>query len=167
MAKSTPLEVGVVLTGDNPLSEYVKAIVAIVAAALAVLGSAMTDDQLTSVEVVNVALAFVTATGVYLVPNLPTGPGRYAKAIVAVVGGGGQVLVLILSDGLGFTQVTIADWITVLLAAIAALGVGVLPNAKLADVEPLAMRTPACRLVDCPRRSNHLVGDSGCIGGAL
>ena len=55
------------------LAEYAKAIAAIIAAALAVLVTAVTDNVITPLEAVTIAVQVGAAIGVYLVPNLPTG----------------------------------------------------------------------------------------------
>ena len=80
-------------------SHYAKALVAILTAALAVLVTALDDSIITAVEGAHIGLAVLTAIGVYLVPNLPTGVGRYAKALVAVAGAGLQAAVPLLTDG--------------------------------------------------------------------
>jgi hypothetical protein len=109
-------------------SRYTKAVVAILAAVLVVFGAAITDDVVTTLEVVNVAIALVTAVGVYLVPNLPAGPGAYLKAAVAFLGAGLAALVTVLGSG-GLADVHPSAWITVFLAALGGVGVYVLPNA--------------------------------------
>jgi len=116
------------------IRHYAKAIGQILAAALVILVAALSDGTISPVEFVNIMIAIVTAAGVYLVPNLDSGIAKYAKAIVSLVGAALAALVLILSPGIGFDQVTLADWLTVLLAALAAIGIGIVPNApKLAS----------------------------------
>ena len=111
------------LAAPLPLSRYTKAVVSILAAALVALVSALTDDVVTQVELVLVCIAIVTAVTVYLVPNLPTGPARYAKAITGFTGAGLSALVLIVADG-----VTLSEWLTVAVAALGGIGIAVLPN---------------------------------------
>ncbi|WP_022886349.1 hypothetical protein [Glaciibacter superstes] len=108
---------------------YAKAIGQIIAAAVIILVAALSDGVISPVEFVNIIIALFTAAGVYLVPNLDTGIRAYAKAIVSVIGAALAALVLILSPGIGFGQVALADWLTVALAALAALGIGIVPNA--------------------------------------
>lgn len=115
------------------LTRYTKAVVAIVAAVLVVLGAALTDDTVSQLELVQIAIALVTAVSVYLVPNLDAGTRRYAKGGVAFLGAGLAALVTVLSDG-----VTYSEWVTVALAAIGAVGVVILPNRTN---EPLRMQT--------------------------
>lgn len=105
-------------------SRYGKAFVAIVAAVLAVVITALTDNVVTLTEGLGIGVAFVTALSVYLVPNLPSGAGRYAKAAVAVVGTGLQAAVPLVVDG-GFPS---SAWLLVALAALGALSVGITPN---------------------------------------
>lgn len=105
-------------------SAYAKAIVAIAMAALTALVAALTDDQLTVVELVHVAVAVVTAVGVYLVPNLPSGVGRYAKALVAIAGTALQAAVPLLTEG----SIGVSGWLIVILAALSAVSVGIVPN---------------------------------------
>lgn len=105
-------------------SRYAKALVAILTAALGVLVTALTDNRVTPVELTNLAIAVLTAAAVYLVPNLPAGPGAWAKAIVAVAGTALQALAPLLLEG----HVTPAGWVIVALAALGALGVGIVPN---------------------------------------
>ena len=116
------------------LAQYAKAIVAIIAAALAVLGAAVTDGIITPIEAVNIAIALFTAVGVYLVPNLDTGPRAYAKGIVAFVGAGLGALVIVLGNAGGWGDVTLSAWITVALAALGGVGVVVVPNLQLEDL---------------------------------
>lgn len=105
-------------------SRYAKAIVAIVTAAVGVLVTALTDDVVTLVEALGVAIAVVTAVGVYLVPNLSDGVGRYAKGIVAVVGTALQAAVPLVSDG----SIPMSGWLLILLSALGAVSVGIVPN---------------------------------------
>ncbi|MBE1877304.1 hypothetical protein [Myceligenerans pegani] len=105
-------------------SRYAKAIVAIIAAALSVLVTALTDDVVTLAEVLGIAVAVVTAVSVYLVPNLPTGIGHYAKAIVAVAGTALQAAVPLAVEG----TIDVSGWLLILLAALGAVSVGIVPN---------------------------------------
>ncbi len=53
------------------MARYSKFLVAALTAALAALAAALTDNTVTSQEAVGVALAVLTALGVYVVPNRP------------------------------------------------------------------------------------------------
>lgn len=109
-------------------SVYAKAIVAILTAAASVLVSALSDDVVTLVEVLGIFVAVVTAIGVYLVPNLSSGVGRYAKLAVAVVGTGLQAAVPLATEG----AITNAGWLLTLLAVLGAVSVGIVPNRRTA-----------------------------------
>ena len=121
---------------------YAKAILAIITAALAALAAALTDGALSSAEAVTIGIAIVTAVGVYLVPNLDAGPARYAKAFVAAAGAGLAALATLLAEGLGLSQVTLSDWITVLLAILGAVGVGIVPNVSPAIIGEIEILEP-------------------------
>lgn len=105
-------------------SAYAKAIVAILTAALTVLAAALTDGVVVLDERFGIALALVNAAAVYLVPNLPSGIGRYAKAIVAVVGTALQAAIPLIVNG----TLPASSWLLVLIAALGALSVGIVPN---------------------------------------
>jgi len=111
------------------LAQYAKAIVAIIGAALAVLVTAVNDGVLTPLEMVTVTIAVLTSVGVYLVPNLSSGAQRYAKGAVAFLGAGLAALALVLTGALGWADVSLSDWLTVILAALGGVGVVVVPNA--------------------------------------
>jgi hypothetical protein len=110
-------------------SKYAKAIVAIIGAALAVLVVAITDNHVNGEELAHIALAVVTAFGVYMIPNLPSGILAWSKMIVAVVGTGLQALIPFLGG-----EMNTANWIVVLMAALSALSVGIVPNVKTEPV---------------------------------
>lgn len=120
------------------VSSYSKSILAVVAAGIAVLIPAIGDNHVDATEFVNVAIAIVTAVGVYFAPNGNGNP--VLKTLVAFVGAALAALVNILGGTLGWAEVSLADWLTVLLSALAAVGVYIVPNADVADddSEPLA-----------------------------
>jgi hypothetical protein len=99
------------------ISHYAKAIVYIALAVVGVLVTALTDDVVTTSELVNVAIIGVGAVATYLVPNLPEGPGGFLKAVVAVA------LQSFLTDG-----ITTAEWLQIAVAAFAGIGVYIVPN---------------------------------------
>lgn len=103
---------------------YAKALVAIGTAVLAVVVTALTDSTVTLAELLGVSVTGVTAVGVYLVPNLPVGPGRYAKAGVAIVGTALQAAVPLATGG----DITLTGWLLIALAALGAVSVGIVPN---------------------------------------
>lgn len=110
------------------LTTYSKSILMIIASAVTVLVAALSDNVVTVPELVNVAIAIVTAVGVYLVPNLDSGLARYFKFIVALIGAALVSLSSVLTDG-----VTSAEWLQILLAALAAIGVVIVPNKPIID----------------------------------
>jgi hypothetical protein len=122
------------------IGAYAKSIVSILAAALAILATALTDGVVTSAEYVNIGIATLTAVGVFLVPNLPDKARGYTKSIVAFGGAALAALITILGASYGFLDVTASDWITVLLAGLGAIGVAIIPNAP-APVATTAITT--------------------------
>jgi hypothetical protein len=119
-------------------SKYAKAIVAIATAGLTVLAAALTDGVVVLDERFGIGLAIVNAMAVYLVPNLPSGVGRYAKAIVAVVGTALQAAIPLIVNG----ALPASSWLMVLIAALGALSVGIVPNTvpELAPVRAIEDR---------------------------
>lgn len=105
-------------------SHYAKAIVAILTAVVTVMVTALTDNTITTAEVVQAAIALVAAVGVYLVPNLAEGAARHAKLIVAVLGATLQAVGVLLQGG----DLTAQGAMVVLVAALGAVSVGIVPN---------------------------------------
>lgn len=105
------------------ISHYAKALLYIALAVVGVLVTALADDVLTVDELVNVAIIGVGAITVYLVPNLPEGPGRFLKTAVAFVVAGLVAVQSFLSGG-----ITTTEWLQVAIAAFAGIGVYVVPN---------------------------------------
>lgn len=116
------------------VGQYTKAIVMILAAGVGILTAALSDNVVTPVEFVNVAIAILTAVGVYLVPNLPAGPGKVGKFIVALGGAAFTALAVIVANVTGFGDVTTSDWLAVLLAGLAAVGLYIIPNSDAIPV---------------------------------
>ncbi|WP_382307261.1 hypothetical protein [Herbiconiux sp. UC225_62] len=114
--------------GDIMLTTYSKSILLIIASAVTILVAALSDNVVTIAELVNVGIAIITAVGVYLVPNLDQGVARYFKFIVAILGAALTALASVLSNG-----VTTAEWLQILLAGLAAVGVVIVPNTPLID----------------------------------
>lgn len=112
-----------VVTDDQALGRYTKAIIGFIAAVLIAFHATITDDHVSAAELVNIIIAAVTAFGVWLVRELPETWRAHAKVAVAVLGAALAAANLALADG-----VTLSEWVTVALAAIGALGIGVLPN---------------------------------------
>jgi hypothetical protein len=105
------------------ITHYAKSLLYIALAVVGVLVTALADDVLTVDELVNVAIIGVGAITVYLVPNLPEGPGRYAKVTVTFIVAGLVALQSFLTGG-----ITTTEWLQIAVAAFAGIGVYVIPN---------------------------------------
>ena len=105
------------------ITHYAKSLLYIALAVVGVLITALADDALSVDELVNVVIIGVGAVTVYLVPNLPSGVGRYAKVIVAFIIAGLVALDSFLTGG-----VTMTEWLQIAVAAFAGVGVYVTPN---------------------------------------
>lgn len=91
--------------------------VAIVAAIWAALTDSATANAITPQEWAVVGTMAVGSFGVWIVPNLSEGVGRYAKGVVSFMTAGLPVLYVVLPGGL-----TNAELLEVLLAGAAAIG---------------------------------------------
>jgi hypothetical protein len=131
------------------IGAYAKSIVSILAAALAILATALTDGVVTSAEYVNIGIATITAVGVFLMPNLPDRHRGYTKALVAFGGAALAALLTALGANYGFLDVNPSDWITVLLAGLGAIGITILPNSPEPEVAVLeAYSAPAATTIN-------------------
>lgn len=107
--------------------KYGKALVAVAIAAVTALQAALSDHHLTPQEVVQVATAFATAVGVYLIP---TAPGwKWGKTAVAVV-----ISVLGALSTLVVNGPHSGDWTGIILAALMVLAVGAAPAVSVGAV---------------------------------
>lgn len=102
---------------------YAKALIYIALAAVAFLVTALSDSVLALDEILNLVIVVLGAVGVYLVPNLDQGVGAYAKTIIAFVTAGIVALLSYLTGG-----VSVTEWLQVILAAFAGIGVYIVPN---------------------------------------
>lgn len=102
---------------------YAKSLLYVLLAVAGVLVTALTDNVVTTSELVNVGIIGVGAVGVYWVPNLPEGPAQYLKTVVAFVAAALVALSSFLSDG-----ITPAEWLQIAIAAFAGVGVYIIPN---------------------------------------
>lgn len=108
--------------GEPPsVSLYGKGIAAVVAALAAALVA--TQGPIDTAVLIQLGVVTATAVGTYVVPNLDAGVGRYAKAIVGVVGAGLTATLPLLVGPLDAQAVAV-----VIVAALGSLGVGVVPN---------------------------------------
>lgn len=97
-----------------------KALGMVLVAVLTYIWAALTDGGVDRQEWIVATYTLVGAVGVYIVPNLSVGVGRYAKGIVAVLTAGLAVLQVVVVGGL-----TQAELIEVVLAGLAAIGLTV------------------------------------------
>jgi len=106
------------------MSLYRKAIVAVAGAVLMLLPAVLSDDRISNVEWVQVAIAAATAYGVWLTANVST--ATRAKAAIAGVLAGLNLLVTYLATG---GHITGSMWANLLIAVVVAAGVLAVPNA--------------------------------------
>ncbi|WP_336642351.1 hypothetical protein [Microbacterium sp. MMO-56] len=109
---------------------YAKSLLYVLLAVAGVLVTALSDDTVTTSELVNLAVIGVGAVGVYLVPNLPNGVAQYGKTAVAFVTAALVALLSFLSDG-----ITPSEWLQIAIAAFAGIGVYIVPNEKPSAVQ--------------------------------
>jgi hypothetical protein len=112
------------------MSKYAKAIAAIVMAVLTALQTVATAP-FTMQTGATIAVAALTAVGVYLVPVLP-GIYEWPKTIVAVLLAGAQAAVQVA----GSSAITTQGWITIVIAALGVVAVQVVPNKVTARPTP-------------------------------
>jgi len=116
------------------MSKYGKAIVAVLVAAIVYAYQALSgDNHISSVEWVSVAIAGVTALGVYVVPLAPG--AKWAKTAVAVVLAVLQVLTTVILGGLGTDEVLL-----LLITAAGAAGIWIAPATTVVG-DPIAGRS--------------------------
>ena len=105
------------------VTHYMKSLLYIALAVVGVLVVALNDDVVSTDELVNIGIIGVGAITTYLVPNLPTGVGQYAKVTVTFVVAALVALQSFLTDG-----ITTTEWLQIAVAAFAGIGVYVIPN---------------------------------------
>ncbi|MEU4016169.1 hypothetical protein AB0E56_13000 [Microbacterium sp. NPDC028030] len=102
---------------------YAKSLLYVLLAIAGVLVTALTDNIVTTSELVNVGIVGVGAVGVYVVPNSPEGVARFLKTAVAFVAAALVALSSFLTDG-----ITTSEWLQIAVAAFAGIGVYIIPN---------------------------------------
>jgi hypothetical protein len=112
---------------------YGKALTAVAFFVITAVQAALSDGHLTQVEDVQIAIALVTAVGVYLVPIAPQ--ATWGKTAVAVLLAVLNALVTLIVGG-----VSPADITELVLAALTVLTVGVVPARSTSVVIPVAGR---------------------------
>lgn len=117
------------------ISHYGKAITYIAIAAMAFLVTALSDNQITGEELLNLVIVVLGAIGVYAVPNFPANVAKYAKTGIAFLTAGVIAALSFWSGG-----ITTAEWLQIIIAAFAAVGVYIVPNGpKEPVVQPVAV----------------------------
>ncbi|QIQ62935.1 hypothetical protein SEA_MOAB_50 [Streptomyces phage Moab] len=100
---------------------YAKSLLAVLVTVISAVVASLTDNTITNVEWINVAIAGVGAAAVFAAPNIPG--SRYTKAVLAVLTAVLTFLVTVITDG-----VSSAEWLQILVIAAGAIGVYAVPN---------------------------------------
>lgn len=124
------------------VGQYSKAIIMILAAGVGIFTAANSDGVVTPLEYTNIFIGIAGAVLVYLLPNLPAGAAKYTKTIVAFGTAAAQAVAVIVANSADWSGVTSNDWISVVLAGLAAIGLYIIPNTKPAP-EVTVVNTPA------------------------
>jgi hypothetical protein len=120
------------------IGHYAKSIVYIALAAVTFLVTALTDNALSTEEIINLVIIVLGAIGVYAVPNFPEGVAKVAKTVIAFLTAGTVALASFLTGG-----VTISEWMQIIIAAFTAIGVYIIPNEPaVKEVAPVAQALP-------------------------
>ena len=98
-----------------------KALVAVLMAALVSFQS-LASDGVSVQDWASIAVAVLTAVGVYVIPNVPA--LTWAKTVVAMLLAGAQAAVQVAADG----RINGQGWLTIAIAAIGVVSVYVVPN---------------------------------------
>lgn len=90
----------------NPIKQYLPVLLTVLVVVLQALYSALTDNRLTPVEILNVVLAVTAAITVYVLPVLPN--LTWLKPIVSAVAAAVMVFIsaLAMGDGAGISAQT-------------------------------------------------------------
>ena len=104
-------------------AKYRKAVALVAVAVATFLVSALTNNVISADEWLITAGVLVSAVGTYVVPELPEGVAGSAKTIVTFLVTGFAAAVPLIDGGL-----TVAEVLTILLAAAAAIGLSAVPN---------------------------------------
>lgn len=108
------------------MTDKLKTWIAAVGAVISVIIAGTSGGgEFTSVEIINLSIAVLTAISVYIVPELDASIAVYAKGIISFFMAGLATLVTLVADG-----VTIAEWWQVIVAALAAVGITWAPGPK-------------------------------------
>lgn len=132
--------------------KFAKLIASVIGAGLAAAVAAFTDNDITNVEKINIAIAVVTAASVFTAPNVPG--AMYTKSILAVLGAVLVFLTSAITDG-----VNTAEWLQVGVIALTALGVYAVPNST-DEIRSSSLRCLAFFL-----SASLLLSTTACFGG--
>jgi hypothetical protein len=105
------------------IGHYAKSLLYIALAAVTFLVTALADSVIETQELINLGIILAGAIGVYLVPNLPDSVAKYGKGAVAVATAALIAILSFLGDG-----ISTSEWLQVGIAALAAIGVVIVPN---------------------------------------
>lgn len=131
---------------------YAKLIAAVIGAGLAAAVAAFTDNVVTPVEKINIAIAVVGAAAVFAAPNVPG--AMYTKSILAVLSAVLVFLTSAITDG-----VSTSEWLQVGVISLTALGVFAVPNST-SEVRSSALRCIGVPLLLC----SLVLSQFGCGG---
>ena len=130
------------------ISHYGKSITYIALAAVTFLVTALSDNVLSGEEILNLVVVVLGAIGVYAVPNIPESFAKYAKTGVAFLTAGVIAALSFYTDGIVATE-----WLQIVLAAFAAVGVYIVPNGPSQTgpaVTNVVINTPDAPVVVAP-----------------
>lgn len=103
------------------MSRYRKLLTAVLGGVAVVLVSAMTDNHISLVEALQMAVAGLLAFEVWQATNTPVWP--YSKAVAAAGLAGLSLAIVYLSDTHGGLSLTGGEWVNVGIAVLTAAGV--------------------------------------------
>lgn len=104
--------------------EVAKALLYIALAALGVLQFALSDGELSLIELLQAIVMVAGVVPVYLLA------GRIAKTVAAFIVAAAQAVIALLVNGAtGFADISLSDWVGVIIGSLAAIGILLVPNA--------------------------------------
>lgn len=111
------------------IGHYAKSLTYVALAAVTFLVTALADNDLDLNEKINLGIVVVTAIGVYWIPNFPENIAKYVKTGVSFVSAALISTLSFVSDGISTTE-----WLQIGIAALAAVGVFIIPNEPKVDI---------------------------------
>lgn len=116
------------MTMSHPLKQYLPLLGAVFVVVLQSVYSALADDVLSTVEILNVIIALTAALTTYVIPRLEGGLA-WAKPAVSAVAAGVMVLVDALSGSAG--SITSATWVMALIQLVLGSGLVLLTQSNV------------------------------------